>query len=219
MILDRDLIEQLEDDDIEENDVITDDEIAFANDMRAIFQEIIDTECLEEKFVSDNCCNRHFDEHCLGNSKDRKSIPSNIYYDFRNVTEFSDYEERMLNLLDRVTTPTIHSLFDADEIESQFRKFFEGNKFLILGVNCGFKSKKDSVAIGLHSFANDVTSNYLRGNTIDFFILSRKFNTITMIPIEASKLENKLNSCIKLHSNYPNHSIGLNSKNKHNDYL
>lgn len=219
MIMDKDIIEQLEDDDIEENDIITDDEIAFANDIRAIFQEIIDTECLEEKFVSDNCRDNHFLKHCLGGYKDRRSTPSNIYYDFRNGDEYSDYEERMLNLLDRATTPTIHSLFDAKEIESRFRKFFEGNKFLILGVNCGFKNDDGPTAIGLHSFANDVTSNYSRGNTVDFLILTRKFNTITMMPIEASKLEDKLNSRIKKYSYYPNHSISLKTKNTHNDYL
>lgn len=195
-------MKHLEDDDIEENDVITDDEIAFADEIRAIFQEIIDTECLEEKSVSEKCRDTHFDKHCLGKYKNRRSTPSNIYYDFRDVRGYSDYEEKILNLLDRATTPTIHSLFDVDEIESQFRKFFECGKFLILGANCGFKNDGGPTAIGLHSFATDVTSNYLRGNTTDFLILSRKFNTITMMPIEASKLEDKLNSRIKRYSTH-----------------
>ena len=74
---------------------------------------------------------------------------------------------------------------------------FEGGKTIRFTSSCDFVNKKGPIVICLTSFANDVTTNYQKANTITISILTNRMDTITIYPVDGSYLETKFNNIIK----------------------
>lgn len=65
----------------------TEAEIAFADDVYKIFQDLIDNESgdIGEKPVSRSNFVNCFNKHCLGKKTDKQSGRQNVFYDFKNM--------------------------------------------------------------------------------------------------------------------------------------
>ena len=90
--------------------------------------------------------------------------------------------------------------FDIDEVNKAFRKTFEGDSYVTFGWSWGFASGNKAVQLNIHSFSSDVTTNYKDGNTIDILIRTSSPKTITLYPVDASKLKIKLEHIFKKYS-------------------
>lgn len=51
------------------------------------------------------------------------------------------------------------------------------------------------------SFANECMKNYSKGNTVHCLILGQGKSTISLFPVEASKIESAFDKCIKNYYN------------------
>ena len=194
----------IQDDDIEDLDIdddiegITDAEIEFANSIYALFQSIIADNNINEEFKSNHSLNNHFNKHCIGKHLDRRSIRTHIYYDFKNVNEYKEYEQFIRT---KMLQPdyTISLLEDSDNNLKYFHDLFMGNKSIYFTRSCGFNVEGKLINLGLYAFSSDKTNNYLGNNTVTLIILDKN-NTSTMYPIDANYLETKLNNIIKKYS-------------------
>lgn len=191
----------IDDDDIEnyeEDEPITPEQEAFANEIKSLLQSLIDDEeamdeeVIEEEFTSQNNLMYHFNKHCLGNSTTRKSTKKNIYYDFKTSKRYSKYEQRINLIFKHGQCDYIDSIYDIDIVNKKFTKLFEGNQYLFVSAIFGLKNSKGSVSLGIHAFSSDVTTNYKDGNTIDICVMTQSPKTITLYPVDASTLKNKL---------------------------
>lgn len=185
--------------DKEFNDELTQDSIDFADGMFSIFQEIIDEEDrgIKEQFTSEPNAVQHFNRHCL--RPNRSSRRSSVYYDFTKLSDYLSHEDKISRMVIEAShNPkyVINDLTKEKETMKAFRTFFEGGKSLVLGLPCGFTNENGSVRVCLHSWATDYTTNY-RLNTVDFLIQSPDNKTITIYPLDANYLENKINSMIR----------------------
>ena len=109
---------------------VSDIEYEIAADVFDFIQDIIDNEDnLVEDFTSYSKLEYHFNRHCLGlhPGKDKVSQYTKVYYDFKYLNEYRNYEEsinkKMINL-PLVYQPT---LLDTETLIKCFRKLFEGN--------------------------------------------------------------------------------------------
>ena len=107
------------------------------------------------------------------------------------------------------TKYNLYSLYDEELVCKYFRKLFEGNCSIRFDRSCGFNNGSGSCIIGMNAFANDKTTNYVKGNTVNFIIISLDSKTISMYPVEASKVEGKFNGIIRNYSNI-NKTIKIN---------
>lgn len=66
----------------------TEAEIAFAEDVYKIFQDLIDNESgdIGEKSVSRSNFVNCFNKHCLWKNLDKQSGRQNVFYDFKNMS-------------------------------------------------------------------------------------------------------------------------------------
>lgn len=174
-------------------DDIPEYDLNFAKEIYNVFNEFIDKEDLTETFKSKKVLEKHFQKHCLGDT-DKKSRKTNIFYDFTKVNDYKEYDEKLQQNRLNTNTLTLGTLGYKEVVAKTFRKFFEGDKYLILDTLCGFHSGNKSVSIILHSFANKVTTNYNQ-NTVDFNVVA-DFKTKTLYPVDANYLETKLNNII-----------------------
>ena len=174
-------------------DDIPEYDLNFAREIYDVFNEFIDKEDLTETFKSKKALEKHFQKHCLGDTN-KKSRKTNIFYDFTKVNDYKEYDEKLQQNRLNTNTLTLGTLGDKEVVAKTFWKFFEGDKYLILDTLCGFHSGNKSVSIILHSFANEVTTNYNQ-NTIDFNVVA-DFKTKTLYPVDANYLETKLNNII-----------------------
>lgn len=197
--------EELDDLDFDDKDIETptEEELAFANEIKAVFQELIDSEerSIEENFRSRSRLVEHFNKHCLGLRTDRQSRGQRVFYDFRYINQYKDREDRLIadvDFLRHSSKNLIPSLVEEDEVIKSFRNFFEGSKYLIIPAREGLKRDGKEINLVLHSFSSDVTTNYHAGNTVDLLIMDANIRTITltMYPVDANYLENKLNNII-----------------------
>ena len=198
----------------EEDDPITPEQEAFANELREFLQSLIDNEEammgedndseLEEKFTSQQSLIKHFQKHCLANVPRRVSTKDNIYYDFNTIKRYFKYEQRM-NLVFKNGYEGhydfINNFYDADEVNKKFTTLFEGNRYLFISGIFGLRNSRGIVHLGIHSFSSDVTTNYKGGNTIDICIMTQSPKTITLYPVDATTLKNELLRIIKKYSN------------------
>ena len=196
----------IEDDDIEDLDIEDDDveettpaQIEFANSIYDLFQSIIADNDINEEFKSNRSLINHFNKHCIGKQLDRRSTRTHIYYDFKNVNEYKEYEQFIRT---KVLQPNyvISFLEDSDNILKYFHNLFMGNKSIYFTKSCGFNVEGKLINLGLYAFSSDKTNNYLGNNTVTLIILDKN-NTSTMYPIDANYLETKLNNIIKKYSN------------------
>lgn len=194
----------IEDDDIEDLDIDDDIEettpaqIEFANSIYDLFQSIIADNDINEEFKSNRSLINPFNKHCIGKHLDRRSTRTHIYYDFKNVNEYKEYEQFIRT---KVLQPNyvISFLEDSDNILKYFHNLFMGNKSIYFTKSCGFNVEGKLINLGLYAFFSDKTNNYLGNNTVTLIILDKN-NTSTMYPIDANYLETKLNNIIKKYS-------------------
>lgn len=201
---------QIEENNIEEDYDIFDPEIdeyedenydsefaaVFEKGIRKFLDDLINqSEFLDEKFTSNRNLLNHFDKHCLGHNRDRRSTRGKIYYDFNDNSKYSTYEKIITDKI-RETDYKIDSLLDYDTILEYMRKLFEGNITVVFTTLCGI-NRGGIISISFHSFASDVTKNYRRGNTIDLCIKNNRKRTISLYPIDAYDVESRLNNTLK----------------------
>lgn len=201
-------------DDVDEDDFVSEEELAFAKELGDFLTELasIDDDITEE-FLTDKKANKHFYKHCIDHSNDKISKRSNVYYDFKDVSQYKQYEKSISNKLksyyggdinrhDKKNIILIDNLLDTDNINKAFRRLFEGDKYIIFSVMCNLRNSAGPISIIVHSFANDVTKNYTLGNTIDIMAAALK-GTNTLYPVDANYFENKINSILSKYSSKP----------------
>lgn len=161
-----------------------------------MLQEEIDKSSeLTEEFTGRQSENKHFNTHCVGKHKDRRSRRSHVYYDFKDVGQYIEYE-KTLNALMHDPNVKIAALLDTELVLESFANLFKGNYSMLFCTPCGLHNEQGDVMLAMRSFANSVTSNYTE-NTVDFMILTRKYKTITLYPVSADYVETKFNNIIK----------------------
>ena len=192
-----------------ENPYPTEAECEFEKEIRAVLQGLIDdafSSLTEEKEGSRKSnFEIHFDAHCLGNHEDRKSRPSNIFYDFKTVGEYKQYADSIVKSAED-TPMRISSLFDEELFYKYIRKLFEGNQTIYFTNSCGFHNSKGDTVLALHAWANKATKNYLN-NTIDILVMTSKKVFITIYPVDAQELENKFHSVIAKYNDANAHGV------------
>lgn len=179
-----------------DEDIITEQEQEFANELFDMIQAEVDkSNELTEEFTGKRSANKHFEWHCLGTDKSRKSKRSNVFYDFKDVSQYIEYEQEVNNKM-RTPDITIASLLDTKLVLTAFDKLFEGNMSVLFSTPCGFKNDSGPIMFGMHSYSSDVTTNY-EENTIDFIILTPRYKTVTLYAVSSSYVETKFNNIIK----------------------
>lgn len=173
---------------------------AFAEDIRNILTSLVDIdENLTEDFVSNKTLQKHFYKHCIGTSN-KTSKSRTVLYDFKDKSQYSD-REKYINHLCLNTELVIGALEDIETVVRYFRRLFEGDVTIFFSRNCGIHNSSGHCALGIHSFATDVTQNYLGGNTLDVCILTPRGRTVSLLPVDAHYLQTYINKVIKNYSN------------------
>ena len=172
----------------------------FADAVLDLLVSLVDKDdlTLTEKFTSNKSLFTHFDYHCVG-AINKKSTRTNVRYDFTKVQQYHKYERELNKEFRQPNVAIIDTLYDEKAVIKAFRKLFEGGKYLLFSSLCGFRNQLGKVYIGLNSFANNVTTNYGKANTINVIVLTQTLETITMYPVDASYLETKFNHIIQLY--------------------
>lgn len=172
----------------------------FADAVLDLLVSLVDKDdlTLTEKFTSNKSLFTHFDYHCVG-AINKKSTRTNVRYDFTKVQQYHKYERELNKEFRQPNVAIIDTLYDEKAVIKAFRRLFEGGKYLLFSSLCGFRNQLGKVYIGLNSFANNVTTNYGKANTINVIVLTQTLETITMYPVDASYLETKFNHIIKLY--------------------
>lgn len=188
----------------EVDDPPTEAERAFAEELKEMIEDLFKEEDLNESFKNRSRLLDHYNRHCIANDRSKRSRRSTVYYDFRDVGLYMHYEKYIDDL--RAQYGMLHnSLLNVSDIIKSFHKLFEGNRTLIFSISCGFISTDHQpVYIKLHSWANEVTTNY-NSNTIDFMMYNERY-TKTLFPLDANYLENKFNNLVtrwNTHYNIP----------------
>lgn len=208
-------LDLIEDDDWDSPDYtpITQEDKDFSDDIFNVIQSLVETvNPLSEDFLSYNQLSTHFNKHCLGlNPGNKKSRKDKVYYDFKYVNQYKNYEQEVNDLVINKSPrqQSFISLYDKEELSRSFRKLFEGNYSILFKSSCEFHNDRGPVAIGLNSFATKHTENYREGNTINLIVLTPSYSTITMYPVAAHYLETKLDNIIKKYN--INTDININS--------
>lgn len=195
----------------DEDDPLTPEQEAFANELRAFLQSLIneeeqDDDELEEKFTSQQSLTKHFNRHCLANTPNRKSTKNNIYYDFTSLKQYSNYEQKLYNIFRQGVSNSkekydfIDDIFDVNDVNKKFTKLFEGNFTLFISGIFGLRNSKGTVNLGIHAFSSDVTTNYIGGNTLDICILSPSIKSITLYPVDATTIKREIVRIINKYS-------------------
>ncbi len=196
MSLDNAIMKEFVDENATEIEKPTKEQEEFADEIRDIFQSIIDNEGLSETFYRYPTFHEHFNKHCLAGINGRKSEVENIYYDFEKESSFSTYVDKLIQSAKNPDV-VISDLFNNDEIDCGFRQFFEGDCTLLLSPLCDLRGKNGAVKLLLHSYSTNVTTNYTLGNTIDVLVISYYPKMITLYPIDCSTLEDRLNAMLR----------------------
>lgn len=195
------LVEEDGFEDVQEKDVFDDETV---KELFMFFNSFVGDESLKEMFVKGQLP-IHFKKHCLGTST-KKSNRTNVYYDFKYVNDYKNYENKLSNIFSKPNI-RITNLYDKDLIKS-LKNLFKGNYSIELTSSCGFSKGRN---ICIYAYSSDVTTNYLSGNTIDICIRTNADETVTLYPLDANYFESKLNNIL---SKYTSFSSSL----KFNDY-
>ena len=192
---------ETDDDWSDENYIATEEDLLFADDLFTILQDLVTADDnLTEEFMSGKGASEHYRKHCIGKDCSKKSIRTRVYYDFRDVSQYKEYERKLADASRSASGRNLQafsSLLDRALIEKWLRRLFEGGKYIIFTTECGFHNSLGQVSLVIHSFASNVTHNYQAGNTIDIMVKGRNGMTITLYPVDASYFETKLNNIIR----------------------
>ena len=178
-----------DDDELFLNEISYDTE--SSKELYDLLQSYIPQGLNEEFLPNQNDLNHHFIKHCLG-SFDKKSTNYSVYYDFTDIQQYIEYDRKLQNSIGGRNTIRIQSLNDEELLVKSFNKLFEGNCFLVFTTMCGLHNVSGDVILCIHSYANDVTTNYTKGNSLDLIVLTTSMKTITLYPISAKYLGNKI---------------------------
>lgn len=178
-----------DDDELFLNEISYDTE--SSKELYDLLQSYIPQGLNEEFLPNQNDLNHHFIKHCLG-SFDKKSTNYSVYYDFTDIQQYIEYDRKLQNSIGGRNTIRIQSLNDEELVVKSFNKLFEGNCFLVFTTMCGLHNVSGDVILCIHSYANDVTTNYTKGNSLDLIVLTTSMKTITLYPISAKYLANKI---------------------------
>jgi len=175
---------------------LTDEESKCAEEIFDLLEEFIPEEevtfnILGEVFTSGDNAAGHFRKHCMSNPS-KKSKRSNVFYDFTKQSDYTN-REALLNQKINSSPYNINDICDVKDVIKNLHKLFEGNICINFTITCGLYNNAGRVALSINSFATDVTTNYLY-NTVDFIVRTPAGNTITIYPVDANYLGNKLNS-------------------------
>lgn len=194
--------DELDLDDYEDPDYEYDEELGeqFYADIKAVLDEIIDeSDILKEDFTSARNMRNHFNSHCLGHDISKHSRRSNVYYDFKDNSQYCEYESKVTDLINS-TLNSVGSLYDYDLVMDCLRDLFQGNFTLHFCNSCGLRNSSGMISLSLIAFSSDVTTNYSGGNTIDICVKTGNGKTITLYPVDAHYLQNKFNSILRTYS-------------------
>lgn len=157
---------------------------------------VVKDDIVTESFVSKNCLNAHYSKHCIAGDSSRISERNNVFYDFNNKDAYRVYGDDISSRI-KSTSNVVASLLDDELVNKYFRKLFTGNFDICFTLSCGFKNDTGSIVLGIHSFSSAVTKNYKVANTIDVVVLTPRFKTISVYPVDAYFFETKINSIIR----------------------
>lgn len=178
-----------DDDELFLNEIVYDNN--SSKELYDLLQSYIPQGLNEDFLLNQGNLTHHFRKHCLGNF-DKKSTNYSVYYDFTDIQQYIEYEKELQNSIGGSNTIRIQSLNDEELVVKSFNKLFEGNCFLVFTTMCGLHNVSGDVILCIHSYANDVTTNYTKGNSLDLIVLTASMKTITLYPISAKYLENKI---------------------------
>lgn len=168
----------------------------FAKEIYKFIQDITKRDTtITENFADITKLTEHYMKHCIAGDNSKKSIKTNVFYDFNNMKDYEDYVKEIETKANGMSKRLIRidSLYNTQEVINAFRKLFEGNFTITFSSLCGFISNDGkSVSIGFNSFANNNTKNYTKGNTIDYIMFDYR-KTKTLFSLDASYLQNKFN--------------------------
>lgn len=186
-------------------DEVTEEEIAFARELRIFLQGLIEDEesYIKEDFTSYSNASIHFGEHCMVGDASRISTVDNVFYDFDNIDDYLNYEDivskKVIAVKNNNTNMFINNLYDVKSLNSAIRRLFKGGTSMVFGLACQFHNNKGPVRICINAFATDATTNY-QSNTVDILTQSPNDKTISLYALDANRLESKLNSMMRLHN-------------------
>lgn len=167
----------------------------FADDIMDFLNYcMIQSDVLEEDFVSQRCLLNHFTKHCIGHTN-KKSTRGRILYDFNDNSKYSTYEKDISSKI-RDTNYKIGSLYDYPTIMKYMRKLFEGKTTVQFCNSCCI-NHNGPINLSFISYANDVTKNYKGGNTITMCIKNDRHKTISLYAIDAHDVEKRLNHTLQ----------------------
>ena len=183
--------------DSEDYEPLTEEEINFGCAVYNFLQELIDSDgCINDDYFLRGAVKKRFEAHCLC-GKDRVSDSNNVYYDFKNIDKYRIYENKVAEKV-LISEDIIRSFCDKEYIEKCFKELLCGNKSLYFPNCCGFRNKRGTVSIGLHSSNFNATKNH-EENTVDLIVFAGKNRkTVTMRAIDTRSFETKLNSWLDL---------------------
>lgn len=174
---------------------------SFAEDFMSFLNYFISkSNAFQEDFVSDSCFRNHFEKHCIGRNRDRTSTRGRILYDFRDPSQYSEYEK---SVTDKIlsTRFKVGSLYDYDGILKFMRKLFSGNTTVQFCNSCGLDNN-GIISISFISYSSNVTTNYRGGNTIDICIKNATGKTVSLYAVDAHDVQNRLNNTVSRYSEY-----------------
>ena len=192
--VDEDFDLDLDSDDYEPT---TEEEINFGCAVYNFLQELIDADgCINDDYFLRGAVKKRYETHCLC-GKDRVSDCNIVYYDFKNIDKYRIYENKVAEKV-LISEDIIWSFCDKEYIEKCFKELLCGNKSLYFPNCCGFRNKRGTVSIGLHSSNFNATKNH-EGNTVDLIVFAGKNRkTVTMSAIDTRSFETMLNSWLDL---------------------
>lgn len=191
--------------DINYDDGVTEQDEALGQALFDLLQELVNTPDLNEAFVSEYTLQNHFYKHCLAGSSNKKSSRQTVYYDFKYINQYKAYQTYILSKVNKEAASVenkgyINSLYDSDKVKKAIYNLFKGNSCIYFPPIVGLHNQFGTFALGLHTYATNVTTNYMY-NTIDLILITKGGKTLTLYPVDANYLENKLNNLIKNYSN------------------
>lgn len=133
----------------------TDDERAFAKDVYKIFKDLIDNESgdIGEKSVSRSNLVNCFNKHCLGKNPDKQTDRHNVFYDFKNINQYKDREDKLkaeIQSMGESSRNIIGSLLDSEKVLKKLKSFFKGDRYLMFCHSCGFRKDGEEMMLVLH---------------------------------------------------------------------
>lgn len=170
----------------------------IAEEVYNFLSELIEDDVVVEKWTSENNLKVHFHRHCIGTDS-KKSIRRDIRYDFKYVDEYKEYSD-IIN--SDVLTPDykIISLYNTVDVFSALTEITTQPISILFDVPCDLETSHGVVKLALHSFANDVTTNYSSVDTINIMVLSKDNETISLYAIDSKFVESKFRNIINKYS-------------------